>query len=105
MSSDSPSDVDDAVKPSGRRVEFRTPISYLLRAGEPEALTDLPTPLAAASALSSHYIATLHIGLMAFLTKFTDLCLKAYSVYYHSSMKNKEMRHDSARVPTSVKKI
>ena len=68
-------------------------------------ILELLTPLSAATAIASCYIATLHIGLTTFLNAIMDQCLKAYLVYFHTSAKHNEMRLSPTHVPSSIKRI
>lgn len=93
-----------------RRVEFRKPISEVRQPfantlTSPPITTELPTPLEAAMAISAEYIATLHSGLITFLTSLSQACLGAYSDYYQNTAKSTEMRLNPHHIPTSVKKI
>ena len=106
MSSNSPSDVNTSMRSSGRRVRFHHATFTPPRAGTTTTMTpELLTPLSAATAIASRYIATLHIGLTTFLNAITDQCLKAYSVYFHTSAKHNEMRLSPTHVPPSIKRI
>ena len=102
MSSDPPSDVAN-VRASERQVAFRHPIETTQKTGNTPP--DRLSPLAAAIELSSQHIQTLHYGLTTFLMTLTEQCLRAYSVYHHSSAKVKEMSLNTTHVPNSIKKI
>jgi hypothetical protein len=102
----SPSDVNTPpARASTRHVRFHHMIASQMKTGNMMTTNELPTPLLAATTIASQYVAMLHVGLTTFLSTIVDQCLKAYSVYFHSSAKNNEMRLNLNHVPTSVKKI
>lgn len=110
MSSDPLSEVRKQPASARRRVEFRHPISesrYPSSTNQtsPTNATELSTPLEAAMALSAGYIATLHSGLVTFLSSLSQKCLEAYSDYHQNTAKNKEMHLNPHHIPTSVKKL
>lgn len=107
MSSDPLSNIRSPAKEARtRRVEFQHPISTFQPASTSTTISgDLPQPLEAANAVNAGYIATLHIGLQAFLTTLTQKCLTTYSVYHHHKVRTKELRSQSHKIPMSVKKL
>jgi len=104
MSSNTTSNVKHLAR-ADRRVAFHHPISTTVQSTTRTDAEKIITPLEAALALSSEYIATLHFGLTTYLSNLVEKCLKEYATFFYAHEKNKGMHLNAAQIPPSVKKI
>jgi len=104
MSSNTTSNVQNSTS-SERRVAFHYPVSTTVHSTDRTNVEKIITPLEAALAVSSEYIATLHFGLTTYLSDLVEKCLKEYATFFYAHEKHRGMRLNTASVPPSVRKI